>query len=231
MSELPTVKFWVNTCPKRRHLCEATMESVRASDIGDSCELVEGLDGWNQKSWDQLHEFILGFSKEADFTVRLEDDVIVNKHIMHNVQTWAAITREDFGLGWLFLYDGFYYPKRRTLTMQDGRKDLIICTELALPGSQGIVYKSSNIEQILAQIMEARKHKYATCDRYLPGPLNNLFDSAVSWATQLAKFWCYMHDPSLVNCHEGSRVSADGSKHEGHFANKTFDLEWKRPVL
>lgn len=39
---------------------------------------------------------------ESDLVLRLEDDCVVNKHLLHNIRTWPALRDERFGLGWLY---------------------------------------------------------------------------------------------------------------------------------
>lgn len=39
----------------------------------------------------------------TDYVIRCEDDIFVNKHILHNLLSWPALSEPTFGCGWLYV--------------------------------------------------------------------------------------------------------------------------------
>jgi hypothetical protein len=151
-----------------------------------------------------------------DFILRLEDDVIVNEHILHNVSTWPALDKPDFGMGLLFNWDGQWPPLPQSQRWHfDGSLRRL---DLDLAGAQAQVFRASFVPKMISQISNAQRW-------HPPGEL--VYEKA-SRATRLAGKYVYLHRPSLVNCHVGCVMSADGCKHGGHFSRKTWHPTWRR---
>jgi hypothetical protein len=220
------VRFVVHTCAGRKDRLGPTLESLEASDIAGKYELLECCTGNYPACNDWWCETMLRLAKEPvngvvpKFIVRLEDDVIVNQHIGHNVRAWRAYDEPDFGMGLLFNWDN-QWPARKTLTKVGHvrRKDLNLCC------AQGQVFLTSHLPALIRSIPVAQRSG-------VRGEL--IFDWIVTRACRLAGKYVYSHLPSLVNCHSGCRVGATGIHHQGHSSSKTFQLTWRagrdRPV-
>jgi hypothetical protein len=224
------VKVLVHTSEARKLLLDRTLQSLYESDVRTDFEVAVGPCPWDRAAWDHALEAVRKASTCAEYVLRLEDDVIVNRHIIHNCLTWPAIHEDTFGVGWLFLHDGTWNPKAAVIERRRGRADLCMNWGGSICGGQGQLFKSEHVERILAHIEDARKNKVMSTGEYLTPDWPLMMDGSVSCATRLAGLWCFMHEPSLVNCHDGCRVSTDGREHTGHFSNKTFDLDWRRPT-
>ena len=95
----------VQTCPARRELLPKTLSWIEKSDIGKNYTVMEHPEGM------KLGEFFLRVIQAMTnvptrYVIRLEDDSVVNSHILYNISTWPALREENFGAGWLFSPDG-----------------------------------------------------------------------------------------------------------------------------
>ena len=93
------VTVFVQTCPERDAHIAPTLESLRQSDAEFKVL---------RQPEDQRHcRFFLDVLREmasvnTRWVIRLEDDVLVSKHLVHNFLSWPALREPDFGVGWLF---------------------------------------------------------------------------------------------------------------------------------
>jgi hypothetical protein len=217
-------------------MLQPTLDSLERSDLaGVGYEVLEAPMGlgttefaqWYDATMRRLISEPMDDGLPPDLVLRLEDDVVVNRYIAHNCCTWPAIREDDFGIGWLFQHDRTWDPKgRHIIRRNDGS---VVNSQPDVSASQGQLFKSSVVCRILDQFENARRHKRIGSETYLPYPREDLLlDLVPSHASQLAGLWVYVHIPSLVNCHAGSSVSAEGVKNEGHYSNKTFSSGWRR---
>lgn len=77
---------------------QRSLRSVSESDVGDIeiCEQPPGVD-----RIDFYIQTLRRLRTEAAFLLRLEDDILVNRHIIHNVLRWRGFDEPSFGAGWL----------------------------------------------------------------------------------------------------------------------------------
>jgi len=217
------VRTWLHTCAGRKDKLGPTLESLDASDLKGKYEIIEAPLAPARVCNEWWKETMLRLAKEKvdgevpDCIVRLEDDVIVNQHFLHNVTTWTAPEEPDFGMGLLFLWDGCWPPLPHMHRYK--RKGALCRLDLDLPGAQAQMFKASAIPGIVGSIANAQRW-------WNPDVL--IFDCVVTRATRLSGKYVYCHTPSLVNCHPGCTVAASGYKHQGHFSFKTYKPEWKR---
>lgn len=92
----------VQTCPQRRNDVAVTLASLRESDIGNDFEVMEHPDGMERC---RFFRTVLIMMAEAptDYVIRCEDDILVNRHILHNFLGWSALSEPTFGCGWLYV--------------------------------------------------------------------------------------------------------------------------------
>jgi hypothetical protein len=210
------LKYFIHNTPSRKISVKSTIQSLKNSDIPDFEVLChdKGLSKKEIKLW--FLDTLKNLSKDCDFLVRFEDDTIVNKHIHHNLQKWRALHAPDFGIGQLFFYDANVAVRDNMLVANHGawcRKDSMY------EGSQGNIFKSKHIQKLADNFFEAEKFK--------PNASGLGFDWKVTRALNICGLRTYVHFPSLVNCNSSSKIGGDGTKHEGHFSHKTFNIDWK----
>lgn len=92
--------IWVNTWWKRDGVRDATLASLDASDSAGRYQVRR------QTESDCCVQFFCNVMRELcetyTWVLRIEDDVLVNRHIVHNVTTWPAPHVEPkFGMGFL----------------------------------------------------------------------------------------------------------------------------------
>jgi len=103
---------WLHTWHGRDEGRGATMESVAASDVGDRMEVMRQPTGCHRDDFymQTLHD--LAHRDDIDWMLRLEDDVLVNRHLLHNVCRWNAVHHPLFGAGWLSVTGGIVADRR-----------------------------------------------------------------------------------------------------------------------
>jgi hypothetical protein len=213
-----TVAVVVQACPAPgRPGIERVKASIEASDIGKKYDWREHPPGMT------IEEHLYASMRAArdagaDLVLRLEDDVLVNRHILHNLGTWAAVDDPRFGMGWAFdppIYStgsNAKWPRRsRPDRWHNGR----------LPFSQAVVMRSSDIETLIVHA----KHWYKEFASY-DGDLDNALCYA---ALAMGKQIC-IHAPSLTEHLVEQMPSTLGHRHLNQTASScgSFDLEFKR---
>jgi hypothetical protein len=206
---------WIHNCPQRATSVEATIESVGESDIdqwtlwchSEDLKSAEEIERW----WE---ERLLEASDKSDFVLRLEDDVVVNKHIEHNIKNWPALQRDDFGVGSVFdLADTVWYRfKEPDGTVWNG-EDWIT--------AQGLVFKSSLVPKLVSRMREIRKDAFK-----FRRVLRLNFDQVVAAAIHDMGLRVFFHEPCLVDCIPGNGQSTVGENHDDYRA-KNFDPHWR----
>jgi hypothetical protein len=218
------VDLWVQSCPARRQTRERTLASLRESDVVDSFEVLEApmvphrrLGEFVWRSLRERAEAALAAARRQEriLLIRLEDDVVVNRHLVHNVLTWPAVGESDFVCGTLFTMDGRWPGDMWWGAKPSGaffrRDERVGC-------GQGWVFNARRVAELLPRIAAAER-------KLGRGPL---FDDHLSAALFGWRPY-YVHVPSLVNCHDGCLLSACGKRWPaGHFAHDTFRLNWRR---
>jgi hypothetical protein len=221
------IRVWVHTCEGGRKRIGPTLESLDASDLKGRYEVLDSPMGdgrtihkWWSETMTRLATEPYKNGKPPCFIIRLEDDVIVNKHIMHNAASWQAIQEPNFGMGQLFNWDGDYPP--RVHVSRRNHWGSLARLDKEFYGAQGQMFRGEIVPRVAAMfpgLVEARW-----------GNQFNLDGAVVRTVCSIAEgsYVGYLHVPSLVNCHEMSCTAASGYKHNGHFSSKTFSPDWRR---
>jgi hypothetical protein len=191
----------VQTVPDRGEAWERCRLSLESSDAGRYLRLVQPKDMTMGRHFIGTLKWALDL--DSPFTLRLEDDAIVNQHIIHNLWTWPDKDREDFGAGWAFS------PVSNTGRWQ--RREL--------HGSVGVLLKKS----VLPAIIER-------CERELDEqPDRTDQDLMLSRAIRDSGFFIYIHHPSLVE-HPIDVPSTLGHRHTAIAGTSSgrFSASWRR---
>lgn len=210
--------FIVHSCPQRRQSIAETLLSIEASDIPfyRVCRHEEGLNRNQIRQW--FLDTLVTESKNCEFLVRFEDDVVVNKHIYRNLRQWKALQAPDFGIGRLFFYDN--NDRNKTLGWRHNSWYRI---DYMYEGAQGDVYKSEHIDKVVDGYFRAHKEH--------PNAPGFGFDWPVSRALGYHGLKTYVHLPSLVNCNKTSAIRVlTGENHGGHYSHITYDENWKAGI-
>ncbi len=114
------VAVFIQTCPARWLSASGTLESVRASDIGEDFNLLKHPP--NVPKCEFFAQVLRTMAAApARYVMRLEDDVLVNRHILHNFLSWPALRDPLFGAGWLYVSEASHRDHWRTGESSLGR--------------------------------------------------------------------------------------------------------------
>jgi hypothetical protein len=194
--------------------------AIEASDIGTNYEVLlqrpeHSLADHVIATLTRLHE------SGADLCLRLEDDVDVNEHIVHNIQTWSDVNDTRFGAGWLFDPGGCAWQRadreaNRPSTQTRWHKGTLVY-------SQAIVFRREHLidirDQCAAWFAQRPVVQHANLDQALS-------TASIARGRQIA-----IHAPALVE-HRIDLPSTLGHRHNPRGTATTrgaFAKEWKRP--
>jgi len=186
----------VHTHPARRDHLRPVRDSIEAnSDIEDyslACEQ-PGLTKYEK----MLHwlMFLLLNARLSPYVLRLEDDVQVNKHIIHNLCTWDALRDPEFGCGVLFAH------RDNVGEFQRGEFGLVNQSRASkISYAQGHLYESSALQlacKAVWDVLQREGENWKTIDRRW-----SRFDGTMTLAMGIVGKHIYLHRPSLVDCTE-----------------------------
>lgn len=204
----------IQTCPQRRDSIGPTLDSIRASDIGDDVEVMMHPDGMT------TFDFFLSVMRRlrdsgADYAIRLEDDVIVNENFVHNVSTWLALAEPNFGAGWLFASQGIIEDGDRLRLGRRSRAFLRNTREL-----------HCGLAVVFPVPLLAELYDRMASDSWDLKDRQDLSMSASVWD---AGKRCYLHIPPLAENRmiPSERNHTDHTTY-GHAAGPYFDPSFKR---
>ncbi len=187
----------------RRQAQDRLFDSLEASDVGEAnyhlC--VHPADRPAREHWRDTH--LRAAECGTDLVVVLEDDAIVNKHLLHNINTWRWTEDGSFGAGWLFNAGGY------------AGRDCWYQGPHAWYGTVGVVYHARH----LPELVEAA---YPLIEAGTP------WDKAMSLAIHRKRRRIRVHYPSLVE-HPDDLPSLMGSPPNPLRTSRgTFRLDWRR---
>ena len=203
VSEL--VETFVFAAPGRDEAHALCFESLHESDIGTRytvCLHPESISA--QQHWLETHE--RAAQSSAEYVLMLEDDCIVNEHILHNVATWRWRVHPRFGAGWLYNAGGSSKGRDAWYT---GPKEWF--------GTVAVLYRTELMPQFIRDAWDRMQQ------RGIP------WDYAISWAIQ-RHHQIRVHAPAIVE-HLDQLPSKMGNKAGRAYrtTRDSFQDEWKRP--
>jgi hypothetical protein len=194
----------VFAAPGRDVAHERTFASIHASDIGRNYIVSMHETGVERdEHWRRTH--MLAAAQPTDLVLVLEDDVLVNRHILANIASWRWPLRPEFGAGWV------YNPGRYST------KDVWYRGPRAWAMTPGVVYKTASLPRQVDLAM-------GKMQAGMP------WDCAIAWAVHDAGRRIRVHYPSLVE-HQNDVPSKLGnpSKSVLRTSRGTYDETWQRP--
>ena len=207
---------WVQTWYKRDGVRDKTLASLEASDVGKNYEVVRQPEG--ECCVNYYVRAMKRFCRDYDWILRIEDDTIVNRHLLHNVCTWPAPHGEPkFGMGFLsvthpVLKDAAHigYGEKHKTPWRNYR---------GMHFGGGMLYKADLFRERAGKIKRCMcqwhpKFAAAVC------PSAALFDDG---------YRAYFHLPSLVRIDLAIPRSLDGKVvDESKYGTQPFDENWRR---
>lgn len=217
--------YWVNSCTLRQdsEVVDDTIKSICDSDI-ESFELWTH-DPEESKFKDWLIEKLLLASTKAEYFVRFEDDIEVNKHIHYNASTWSALDEPDFGMGLLYVNSSVVDPRGWHMLSRSPSGVLKRRARWA-EGAQAQIFKSSLIPIIIENFgknVDQLNYPGAKDPDYC------IPDFSVSTGVYEAGKSVYIHTPSLVQHRGRVSVFSPGQTAKEEISSRNYDPSWKRP--
>ena len=211
------VQVYVHTCPARRDTVGATLASLDASDAAGRYIVIEHPDGVPAQQFyvDALRQAVASGKR---WVVRIEDDAEVNKHLLHNVLSWAALRDPAFGMG--FLSNANNWTPRFEIDDLGCYRALSEDVSAAI----GQVWRADFVPEFVAALRAGTQHAEALA----AGRIN--YDNAMSKACGAIDRNVYVHFPALVRENEGGREhSTWGNRGPNrHPMQPDFAPTWKR---
>lgn len=197
-------EVFVFAAPGRDDAHALSQASLRASDIGDAFTvLMHPPELKPEEHWRAVHE--RAAKAKSEFVLVLEDDVLVNAHILHNIETWRWKHDERvFGAGWLYNAGGY------------SQKDCWYSGDWEWHGTCGVLFKTARLPFLI-------EHAWP---RIVDG---KPWDCSLAWACHLEGRRIRVHAPSLVEHLWGlpSKIgTVSGSRRN---SGGTFKQDWRRP--
>jgi ADP-heptose:LPS heptosyltransferase len=202
------IEACVISCKPREGLLRQTLASLRASDWGDRpvhIEIDASLDvSPNIRQTDTaLAALQASLRTPATHILFLEDDVIFNQHLLHNLVNWAPLANG------VAIFASLYNPGIRALA-SNFRENYSLCPSEACFGSQAFIIARDALKFVLAHW----------------GEIDGMQDIRISRLAARLQSPMFYHAPSLVQ-HVGLESTHGADFHEA----RDFDLGWKAPSL
>lgn len=210
---------WVHTWWGRDGVRDATLRSLDASDTKDRYHVHR-----QGKEHEKVTFFIetmrsICADPKNKWILRLEDDTIVNRFLVHNTCRWAAPHKEPhFGMGFLSVPNPVLSDKSRL-----GRGEVLGTpwrkNEGGMHFGGGILWKSSIFSAAMADVENCLR-------RHLPNLACAVCPSSVFFKKGLRS---YFHVPSLVKIDLTLPRHLDGkSPGEAFYGTQPFSENYKR---
>lgn len=182
-----------------------TKKSIEASDIGiDYRRSVQPVNLTARQHFVQLLHWMA--DAKTPYVLRLEDDALVNRHILANLAAWPDRHDPRFGAGWLFC------PLDRPYGGLWDRSEL--------HGSVGVLLPTADIPHLIPRV----ERWFETHERKLSQ------DIALSRAVWLSGKRLFLHRPALVDHQTGGKSTVVGGEEARALAIREcagFDETWR----
>lgn len=213
MTTNPTLGVFIQSHAGRTSVLQGLRNSLESSDVGAGYQVL--LHPPKQTVVEHFLNVLRAMrDSDSDLVLRLEDDALVNRHLLHNLTTWPAIHRPDFGAGWamsppLSVLDWIY----RKRVDNPSRKRLIpICV--------AVMFWRKDLDWVIDG-----------CSSWFAKHGGDAMDFAMSNAVHERRLMNYLHDPCLAE-HRIHGVPSTLRHH--HKSSETaagaYQEAWKRAV-
>lgn len=210
----PSLSVFVQCPAVLRPGFERCKKAIESSDIGTDYTCVM------QRPGDSVFEHFLHVldcmgQSDTELVVRLEDDIDVNRHFVHNVTTWPTLHDARFGIGWLFDPGGRTYTTHDRMYQRPPTKEF---------------WEYNTLAYSLAGVMWRRDIPVIrdSCARWYEKHGGDAQDIALSVATRALGKLLAVHAPSLVE-HLLDMPSTLKHQHNRHATScGAFYVDWWR---
>ena len=189
----------------RREAHKLCFRSLRKSDIGNRMNISMHPEGVAKNDhWRATHELAAKASSELVLVV--EDDILVNSHILENAETWRWPLDRNFGAGWLYNPGGY------------STRDVWYQGPWEWAMTQAVLYRTEDLPELI---------EFAW--KRMAGGMP--WDCAMAWAAHQHGRKIRVHYPSLAE-HLNDFPSAVGNGKGSvlRTSRGTFDAGWRRPT-
>lgn len=240
MIDPTAIYVWMQTTVRRDS--SKTIHSIKHSDIGMRFDMVidmidrkfpqdyVSLQTWWAGAWSIRIECAKKLGKTH--ILRLEDDILVNEHILHNLSCWRALESPRFGVGTLFVPD--HWATRPELMRVDPATGATFRSVRDIEGAQGQLLSLETAQRIIDGVPAAMAQREQETGELHPQPS---FDWSVTRSAANLGLLTFVHDPALVNIHEGSLHSkidltqhktGTCADHQDHYwGGAAFNAHWR----
>lgn len=219
---------WVHTCPQRIHSLDALMGSLASSDVGEfdlRCHEIglpwEKIKIWWAEQWTD----VAAQAKErgAKFVLRLEDDIVVGRHLVHNVVSWPALELPDFGVGLLYLDDSM-------IEQLSGLEVEAQTGAMRTTLDHAAFAQAQVVPTELCETLASRSLRATEALRRTRVAVDLDFDCGFTHVAHHLGKRMYFHVPSLVQTTElSNRSELTEQIARSHTARRTWKPDWRRP--
>jgi hypothetical protein len=203
---IPAIAGTMISCPERDAIREKTLKALALTDWGKTqLFLQKDAKHFRERRKRQTHTAWLALSAAMklpiDYIVFLEDDLLFNDHILHNLHSWKWLVEGALEFG--SLYNPGLYPKAL-----DARNNSTFIDPQIVYGSQALVLSKALLNKVLADWDEVE------------GMQDIKISRLAARHTGLALY----HTPSLVQ-HVGKKSVWGGRFHTASDFSKTWRAE------
>ncbi len=209
----PTLGVFVQTHAGREPVLSGLRNSLEASDVGSDYQVLVHPPG--RSVVEHFHGVLAAMrDSDCDLVLRLEDDAVLNRHLRHNLTTWPAIHRPDFGAGWamsppLSVLDWIYHRRCRNPA-----------TKRLIPICVAVMFWRRDMDWIIAG-----------CERWFDRHGGNAMDFALSAAVHDQGKKNYLHEPCVADHRILGVASTLSHAHKSSStAAGAYSPTWRRAV-
>jgi hypothetical protein len=214
MIDQARILVWVHTWHGRSDPARAaTLRSLDMSDAAGRYEVMCQPVGVHRDDFYMATLRSICARRDIDYMIRLEDDVVVSRHLLHNVSRWKATRHSRFGAGWLsvtdeLLADEVNCPKLDGFRIRE-------FPECHFAG--GVLMGVRALSAILPFVEERLR---AGGKNFAPG-------CSLSRAVWKSGQRVFFHEPSIVSIDMNIPAYHPRRKNELHFDKQPYDQNWR----
>ena len=204
------LEVFVLSAPGRDRAHELCFASIETSEVGHDYTVCENPTGVSPA--EHWHATMQRAACAASSLVLVtEDDVLFNRHLVHNVLTWKWPYNPQFGAGWLYSPGGYRHGK-------DCWYDRHLVDWY---GSLGVLYRTEHLAAITERSWQLFQERYAPSS----------WDCAIAASVHQLGRGIRQHGPPLIE-HLWQLPSTWGYPQEyTHRSTRgTFKLDWHRSL-
>lgn len=210
------VVVWVHTWHGRDRERNMTLRSLEESDVENGFEVMRQPPGVDRDVFYVETLADLADREDVEWMLRVEDDAVVNRHLLYNACTWEAVNDPLFGAGWLSVTNDMLADQAHCGLVRGHRTREYHEAHFA----GGVLMRTSILRELLPSIEQrlGEGDPDRPGKRFAPG-------CALSNAVWRAGLRVFYHLPSIVAIDLNLPTYHGGSQ---CFWLQPFDANWRR---